>query len=78
MFSVIGIAVEVRSRHTGRLLLTAIMLCLLAGMIAAERQPLAQDVSQKPNVLFILTDDQDEESLAAMSNVSEPPGEPGH
>jgi arylsulfatase A-like enzyme len=44
------------------------MLSLFAGMIAAERQPLAQEVPQKPNVLFILTDDQAPEDLAAMSN----------
>jgi hypothetical protein len=33
------------------------MLCLLAAMTTAERQPLAQDVSQRPNIIFILTDD---------------------
>jgi N-acetylglucosamine-6-sulfatase len=64
-----GTAGEVGSRHTRRLVLTAMMLCLFAGMIAAERQPLAQEVPQNPNVLFILTDDQDEESAARMDNV---------
>jgi hypothetical protein len=34
-----------------------------------EQQPLAQEQSQKPNVLFILTDDQAPEDLANMTNV---------
>jgi N-acetylglucosamine-6-sulfatase len=38
-------------------------------MAMGERQPLAQEQPQKPNVLFILTDDQAPEDLATMSNV---------
>jgi N-acetylglucosamine-6-sulfatase len=48
----------------------AAVVCLLVGTEAAERQPLAQEQpSPKPNVLFILTDDQSTEDLAAMNNV---------
>ena len=60
---------EARSRRVRIHLLTAILLCLFAGMTAAERQPLAQEQPQKPNVLFILTDDQAPEDLANMANV---------
>jgi N-acetylglucosamine-6-sulfatase len=60
---------KVRSRRSWRLLLTAILLCLLVGMAIGEQQPLAQEQSQKPNVLFILTDDQAPEDLANMTNV---------
>jgi N-acetylglucosamine-6-sulfatase len=38
-------------------------------MAIGEQQPLAQEQPQKPNVLFILTDDQAPEDLANMSNV---------
>jgi hypothetical protein len=46
----------VRARHSWRHIFTA-MLCLFVGIAAAERQPLAQEVPQRPNILFILTDD---------------------
>jgi arylsulfatase A-like enzyme len=38
-------------------------------MTVGERQPLAQEATRKPNILFILTDDQDPESLSRMGNV---------
>jgi N-acetylglucosamine-6-sulfatase len=58
---------EARSRRVWILLLTAILLCLVAGVTAPERQPLAQERPRKPNVLFILTDDQTTEDLANMA-----------
>ncbi len=59
---------EVRSRRVSKTLLTAMVLCLLAAMLVGERQPLAQE-AQRPNVLFVLTDDQATEDLAGMTNV---------
>ena len=58
-------------RRLWRLLPTAILLCLFIGM-PAEQQPLAQEAPQRPNVLFILTDDQDPETLNPMPNVPNP------
>jgi N-acetylglucosamine-6-sulfatase len=52
-----------------RLLLAAMLSCLFVSITTSERQPLAQEVNRRPNVLFILTDDQDPESLARMANV---------
>jgi N-acetylglucosamine-6-sulfatase len=51
-----------------RLLLAAMLLCLSVSMTTAERQPLAQE-ARRPNILFILTDDQAPEDLAGMANV---------
>jgi N-acetylglucosamine-6-sulfatase len=45
------------------------LLCLFVSMTTAERKPLAQEQPQKPNILFILTDDQAPEDLAGMGNV---------
>jgi arylsulfatase A-like enzyme len=45
------------------------MSCLFVGMTTAEQQPLAQEVTRRPNILFILTDDQDPKSLRKMANV---------
>lgn len=42
------------------------LLCLFAGMLAAERKPLAQDTPQKPNIVFILTDDMSKRDLRYM------------
>jgi N-acetylglucosamine-6-sulfatase len=58
----------VLSRRLPRNLLTAVLLCLFVGM-AAETQPSTQKDPQRPNVLFILTDDQDPGSLRNMANV---------
>lgn len=53
-----------------RLFLTTFLVCLFLAGTTEERQPLAQEVPpEKPNILFILTDDQDPESLARMANV---------
>jgi Sulfatase len=45
------------------------VLCLAVLLLPGGDNAVTAQVSQKPNVLFILTDDQDPESLARMANV---------
>jgi N-acetylglucosamine-6-sulfatase len=45
--------------------------CLFVSVTTAERQPLAQE-AQRPNILFILTDDQTTEDLTPLTNVRSP------
>ena len=60
----------VLSKRSSRILLAATLVLLFVGVPAQERQPFAQEAPpQKPNILFILTDDQDPESLGRMVNV---------
>ncbi len=61
---------EVRSRRSLKILLAAMLVLLFVGLPAGERQPLAQETTpQKPNILFILTDDQSRNSLSEMPSV---------